>query len=175
MVSSCSDSGILQPGAGGVEGGDAGNDVDVGAGIELAQHSGQVAKAGIGGGIALDEKQHVLPGCQQRLHRFSGLEPVAGEFFDIVRHGKQQRLVRSGQRQPGPQGDVQRIAFLAQAAHRVGPDRIGALQQGPGPAGDKAGVAGTQRNAEQAARSYRRKSTMKVSHQFFRFGGVFAR
>jgi hypothetical protein len=118
--------------------------------VQPAQGAREVAEGGVGGGIALDQEQHVAPGLQPGQHGLRGLQPGARQLLAVVRHGKQQRRVRR-QRQPGAHHDVQRIAGRLGAAHRVDPDGVAALQRGPGRAGDQAGVARAQRDAVQGA------------------------
>lgn len=56
----------------------------------------EVAEGGVGGGIALDQEQHLAPGLQPGQHGLRGLQPGARQLLAVVGHGKQQRRVRFG-------------------------------------------------------------------------------
>ena len=138
-------------GAGGSKGVHTCNHRHVNARIQRLHGAGQVAKGGVGAGVALHQKQHVLPRQQPGQHRLCGAHPGAGQLVAVVRHGEQQRLVLCGRRKPGTLHDVKRIAGRFGAARGVSPHGIGALQLRPRCAGNEARVAGAEGDADEAA------------------------
>ena len=138
-------------GAGSGEGIDAGDDLHLHARIEPLHGAGQMAKGGVGAGIALDEEEHVQPRCEPGQHGVGGLEPGACELFAVVRHGKQQQAVGVGGRQAGAGDDVERIARRLAAAGRVHPGAVAALERRPGSAGDEARIARAERHTDEPA------------------------
>ena len=130
--------------AGGREGVHAGQRLHGNARIQPAHGARQVAKGGVGAGVALHQKEHVAPGLQPGQHGLRGAQPGAGELFAVVRHGKQQRGGIRRRRQLRALKNAQRVAGRFGAAGRIHPGRVRALQLRPGRAGDQPRITGAE-------------------------------